>query len=481
MGWLELPDSLDSGIGMAAVEEVEALEGITSFNVLGMGGSSLTPEVLRTLFPDTQVALNVFDTVNPVTISEALASLDLTTAAFGVASKSGTTVEPLSLEGIFRSAISELGDIDPSSRFVALTDPGTPLAKRGAAGEFVAHVSTPENVGGRFSALSGFGMFPASVCGMPTRELAVSAMAMAMECRREDVGNPGIELGLFMAKNALRGRDKVTLALSPSLERFGLWLEQLLAESTGKNGRGLIPVAGEPVLPRNTYGDDRQFVCIALEGEDVAENPAYGDHPTLRIDVPGLPAIAGEFFRWEFATSVAASAIGVYPFDQPDVESAKRLAREALESETQSIGSSAPLGDAVDEIVERSREGDYVAIAAYLPESEELTSAVSELREAISSRTGAATTFGYGPRYLHSTGQLHKGGPDSVQLLAICQRSEVVVEVPGQSYTLGDLLSSQAVGDVLALRANSRYASLVEIEGDAVATVQAVADGNKQS
>ena len=481
LGWLDLPESLNSGIGLAGSGQRETITEFRSFNVLGMGGSSLTPEVLRTIFSDADINLNVFDTVNPISISEALDSLDLSTAVFGVASKSGTTLEPLSLESIFRSAMDECGVDNVSEHFVALTDHGTPLANRAADGEFSVHVSTPENVGGRFSALSGFGMFPASICGMPTDEMADSALAMASECRREDIGNPGIELGLFMAKNALRGRDKVTLVLSPSLERFGLWLEQLLAESTGKNGRGLIPVAGEPVLPRRLYGDDRQFVCIALAGEDVAENPAYGDHPTIRIEITDLPSVAGEFFRWEFATSVAASGIGVYPFDQPNVESAKQLAREALETDARSKWDTASLADAADGVIEGSREGDYVAIAAYLPESDRLTDAVSELRKAISGRTNAATTFGYGPRYLHSTGQLHKGGPNSVQLLAITQRSEVDVEVPGQSYTLGDLLVSQAVGDVRACRESGRRSSLVEIEGDTVGQIEAVADRIGQS
>ena len=475
MGWLDLPDSLRGGTGIAYPALRESMAGITSFNILGMGGSSLTPEVLRAVFPDTDVTLKVFDTVNPVYVCEAIDSLDLSTAAFAVASKSGTTAEPLSLERVFRSAMGDSGTNNVAEHFVAISDPVTPLAQRANDGEFAFHVATPENVGGRFSALSGFGMFPASICGMPVDEMIDSALAMAAECRREDDANPGIGLGLFMAKNALRGRDKVTFAMSPSLERFGLWLEQLLAESTGKNGRGLIPVASEPVLARSVYGDDRQFVCIALKGEDVAANPAYEDHPTYRIEIPDLPSIAGEFFRWEFATSVAASAIGVYPFDQPDVESAKQLARQALESDAANQDGPETLDDAVNSIINVSKDRDYVAITAYLPESEVLTEAVSELRKSISKCTGAATTFGYGPRYLHSTGQLHKGGPGSVQLLAITQSSEVDIAVPGQSYTLGELLASQAVGDVQACREKGRRASLVEVGDDAIGEIKTVA------
>ena len=222
MGWLNLPGSMRFGIGLANQSQRDALDGTTSLNILGMGGSSLTPEVLSHLFPDTKPALNVFDTVNPATIAEALDSMDLSSPTFAVASKSGTTVEPLSLESVFRQALRERGTENASNRFIAISDPGTPLADRAKNGEFAIHVETPVNVGGRFSALSAFGMFPASICNMPTDEMTASAMAMADRCRAEDETNPSVELGIFMARNAMRGRDKVTFVMSPSLELFGL-------------------------------------------------------------------------------------------------------------------------------------------------------------------------------------------------------------------------------------------------------------------
>ena len=470
MGWLNLPGSMRFGI--ANQIQLDVLGGITSLNVLGMGGSSLTPEVLSNLFPDTAPALNVFDTVNPSTIAESLDSMELSTAAFAVASKSGTTVEPLSLESVFRQAIKDAGVKNAAQHFVAISDPGTQLANRAENGEFAIHVESPANVGGRFSALTAFGMFPASICDMPTDEMTASAMAMADRCRAEDETNPGVELGLFMARNALRGRDKVTFVMSPSLERFGLWLEQLLAESTGKNGRGLVPIADEPILPAEAHGDDRQFIRISLSGEETAESPAFDSHPTCCIELPNRAAIAGEFFRWEFATSVAASGIGVYPFDQPDVESAKQFARAALEAGTGGTGNVQTLRDAIRITLSNGTAGDYVAIAAFLPESDALTNAVSGLRAAIGEASGMATTFGYGPRYLHSTGQLHKGGPNSVILLALTQDSTVDIDVPGQTYSLGDLLAAQAAGDVQACRDKERRAGLIKIESDAINEIE---------
>lgn len=470
MGWLDLPTALYD----RATPAETALSGITSFNILGMGGSSLTPEVLSHLFPESQPSLNVFDTVNPATISNAIDTLDLETSVFVVASKSGTTVEPLSLESVFREALEARGIGDVSSRFVAISDPETPLANRAETGQFALHIATPANVGGRFSALSAFGMFPAEICNMPIDEMKRSAVDMADRCGVENFTNPGIELGMFMASNALRGRDKVTFAMSPSLERFGLWLEQLLAESTGKNSRGLVPIAGEPPLPSDAYGNDRQFIRISVADEPQPDNPAFREHPTFNIELPDRPAIAGEFFRWEFATAVAACAIGVYPFDQPDVESAKQLARKALESDLDGRAYSESITDAINSVIANAEPRNYVSIAAYLPESSELTDAVSRLRAAISDSTKLATTFGYGPRYLHSTGQLHKGGPNSVTLLALTQDIGNDIQVPRQDFTLGQLLAAQAAGDVQALQQKSRKAHLVNLESDPIQEIVAL-------
>ena len=479
LGWLDLPERLNRGDGVPSDDLLGGFSWATSLTVLGMGGSSLTSEVLRFIFPHRAgcARLYVLDTVNPRSVRAHLEEIDLGTALFAVASKSGTTVEPLSLESVFRRCLEDSGVKDVSRHFVGLSDAGTVLAERALSGDFAAYIETPSNVGGRYSALTPFGMFPAALCGMPVDKMIESANGMFNECRGEDV-NAGLDLGMFLGKNALDGRDKVMLVISPSLERFGLWLEQLLAESTGKNGNGLVPIVFRPesggaVVP---LADDRQFVVVKLDGEDFPRllEPR---HPCFEITLPDRASIAGEFFRWEFATAVASAMIGVYPFDQPDVESAKNLAREILVSGNSSGSvTPSPLDVALERLLSKSTRGRYLVISAFLPESDRLTDMFGFLCGAISKRTGMATTFGYGPRYLHSTGQLHKGGPDSVMLLAIVQDdSEVDIPVPGADYSLGELSFSQSAGDVQAMRGLGRDAELAIVGEDAIGEVRRLA------
>ncbi len=477
LGWLELPSKLSQGAGIASQRVVESLNWATSCTVLGMGGSSLTPETLASMFHQHAPRLHVLDTVNPRAVRNHLNRIELSTALFIIASKSGTTIEPLALERIFRKELMVAGISDASSRFIAISDSESPLAQRAAAGDFLHLIQTPSNVGGRYSALSAFGMFPASICGMPVAEMAERAADMAELCREKSLHNPGLALGSFMARNALAGRDKVTILTSSSLQRFEMWLEQLLAESTGKHGKGLIPVVGEPILPRACYGDDRQFIAISLGSEDEAEIDAFQDHPVFRISLPDRASIAAEFFRWEFATAVASSIIGVYPFDQPDVEAAKASAGAILASdETSNAINPSALGDAINRLLRKPASGRYIAIAAYMPEAIELTEAFSNLRRAITLGTGVATTFGYGPRYLHSTGQLHKGGPDSVMLIAVTQDDEEFdLEVPGANYSLAQLSLAQAAGDVKAMTDRGRYAELAATKQDPIQEIRQIA------
>ncbi len=467
MGWLELPYSIQTG--MEPIKEIVSKlrvpqrtgEEITDLVVMGMGGSSMTPEVLRVLF-DVEpigVRLHVLDTVHPETIGSITRALPLNTTAFAVCSKSGTTVEPLSLEKHFRQALAEAGIKDPPRQLIAISDIDTPLSKRAQDGEFAHWIETPRDVGGRFSALTAFGMLPAVALGLDSDRLGQSAREMADRCKIDSVDNPGLKLGACLGTNALAGRDKVTLITSPGIERFGLWIEQLLAESTGKNGKGLVPIAGEPLLDPEYYGKDRNFLYIRLESTDNAATDAHvsrlrsNGHPVTTLEFADLYDLGGEFFRWEFATAVAGHILEIFPFDQPDVNAAKEAARAILDSGAlPSATSEVDLKSAIAQLIETPKAGDYVAIGAFMPESPEADQAFTELRTRITRKTGMATTFGFGPRYLHSIGQLYKGGPNTMRFLGVVSHGSVDIKVPGEQYTLGALTPAQAYGDFEVMR-----------------------------
>lgn len=479
LGWLDLPMRLSAlGMQFADLNSQLTADGFTDVVVLGMGGSSMTPLTLSSVFNHSgdrggsEIRLHAIDTVNPTSIANITKSLDLKTTLFFVSSKSGTTVEPLTLESHFRAAMPS--DDEPMANrrnFVALTDPGTPLAERARSGEFGTWVATPEDVGGRFSALSAFGMMPAAATGINIRQFAESAARMAQSCSIDSPDNPGLTLGAFMASNALQGRDKVTLITSNEYSMFGAWVDQLLAESTGKNGKGLIPVTGEPILTLDDFTSDRQFVVFKT-GEDMDRlNHAIfalrsSGYPIFVIEPPSSDKheIAGEFFRWQFATAAASSLMDIYPFDQPDVESAKVKSRELL-SNPSSVIESVPLARAIDQIVDESAPR-YVAVTAFLPESDELSTAFSDLRKAITQKTGMATTFGYGPRYLHSTGQLYKGGPQNAIVLGFVSGKYDHLAVPGESYTFGQLTEAQAGGDFMVMAEGGQTVLPIKLGSD---------------
>ena len=487
LGWLDLPVQLPM-----LAEQFEGLfnqltaDGFTDVVVLGMGGSSMTPLTLSSLFegqPDgsSRIRLHALDTVNPGTVSEISERLDLSKTLFFVSSKSGTTVEPLSLEAFFRSVMTDGSDQSTNKRnFIALTDPGTPLSDRARAGEFGTWISTPEKVGGRFSALSAFGVMPAAAIGLNIGNFAESAGRMAQECQPDSESNPGLELGAFMAANALAGRDKVTLLTSPKFSGLEMWVDQLLAESTGKNGKGLVPITGEPTLAPDQYGSDRQFVVFetgntASHFERVSGELEAAGHPVLTVRMPTSDRydIAGEFFRWQFAIAIAAALMGIYPFDQPDVEAAKVKSRELLSH-------SATEFDTVDltyalNTVNAAQSPSYVAIVAFLPESPGLTAAFSLLRKNISINTGMATTFGYGPRYLHSTGQLYKGGPQNATVLGFVSGKEDDLTVPGTGYTFGQLTEAQAGGDFIVMAEGGQTVLPIRLGNDPIGEIDTAA------
>ena len=481
LGWLDLPMRLSAlGQQFADLNSQLVADGFTDVVVLGMGGSSMTPLTLSSVFGEktntgSTIRLHALDTVNPTTVSAITESLDLGKTLFFVSSKSGTTIEPLTLESHFRAAMANSPESSFNRKnFVALTDPGTPLSERARAGEFGTWVSTPDDVGGRFSALCAFGMMPAAATGINIRLFAESAARMAQSCSVDSADNPGTALGAFMATNALAGRNKVTLITSDEYSLFGAWVDQLLAESTGKNGKGLVPVTGEPIMTLEDFGPDRQFVVFKT-GKDMdrldhaifalrsAEIPVFVIEPSSK----DKHEIAGEFFRWQFATAAASSLMDIYPFDQPDVESAKVKSRELLSDVSININA-IDLTDALNETVQHTAP-NYVAITAFLPESPELTAAFSNLRKAISEKTGMSTTFGYGPRYLHSTGQLYKGGPQNAIVLGFVSGKYDHLAVPGESYTFGQLTKAQAGGDFMVMAEGGQKVLPIELGDDPTA------------
>jgi glucose-6-phosphate isomerase len=475
-GWLDLPDRMADLVDdlITFADEVR-IDGFTDLVLLGMGGSSLGPLVLGRVFGTSPgyLHLHVLDSTLPGQIRAVENRVDLRRTLFLISSKSGTTIEPLSVAAFFRGRLEEIGVENPDARFIVATDPGSSLETMANERGFKRVFDTPVDVGGRFSVLSRFGLLPAALVGVDLEKLLGPAVAMAQACRASDdpETNPGALLGATLGGLAVAGRDKVTIVTSPRLSSIGLWVEQLLAESTGKNGRGLVPVADEPFYSVSEYGDDRNFVYIRLAGDDNTRTDAHmstlgnAGRPVTRIELGQNYDLGAEFFRWEFAVAVAATAISVYPFDQPDVEGGKMFTRNLLESRD-ATGQTLPDAPDVDEIVKSvasASPGDYVAILGYIPESPEVDSAVSELRAAITRRTGIATTFGYGPRYLHSTGQLHKGGPDGVIGLALVAGNEDALAASRAdsgtetevAYGFESLFVAQLLGDLEALRAKA--------------------------
>ena len=475
LGWLELPASMGRQVAELDGFAGEVLScGYRHLALLGMGGSSLGPEVLRRTFGSRPgyPELLVLDATLPSWIEAVDARIDPASTLFLVSSKSGTTIEPNTLYSYYRRRVAAIvGEERAGENFIAVTDAGTPLEKLGAREHFRRVFATPPEVGGRYSVLSYFGLVPASLIGLDLPRLLDSAQSMRESCAVSPAGeNPGARLGAAMASLAQAGRDKLTLVTSPALAGFGLWVEQMLAESLGKSGKGIIPVANETLLSPECYADDRLFVYLRLEGADntdtdVLVDSLAGNHPVVRLRLGDRYDLGGEFYRWEFATAVAGHLLGVHPFDQPDVQGAKDMTDRVLDEfvatgQLPEVESSHSL----ESLLDAAGPGDYLAILAYLPDSPEVNEQLDNLRRRISQQYNIATTAGFGPRYLHSTGQLHKGGPDSgifLQLTADCGSR---IEIPGRPYSFGTLAEAQASGDYLALKALGRRVARVRLE-----------------
>ena len=478
LGWLDVPTGMQPEL-----ERVEALaeevrhDGITTVYLLGMGGSSLCAEVMRSVYGvrDGYPQLVVMDTTDEAAIHGALARLEPARTLFLVASKSGGTIEPASMEKVFWQHMSSaLGD-QAGRQFVAVTDPGTELARLAETRGYRKSFLNPPDIGGRFSALSLFGLVPGALIGAPMRELLAGAADMAAGCRQESYKNPGLDLGVFIGFNAAEGRDKLTVLLPPSLHALGLWIEQLVAESTGKHGKGALPVVDEPLGRPDEYGTDRAFVAISTDKDapDAARLAALeaAGRPLLRLSTR-IAGLGAEFFRWEFATAVAGAVLGINPFDEPNVSEAKEKTKAILAKGDFTGGApvasengvsvfssafTAPTPAAViHEAIESLGPRDYVAFLSYLPNEPASEGVVAEIRERIRAAKHTASTYGVGPRYLHSTGQYHKGGPNTCVAFVITGEDATSTSIPGAPFTFAQLKRAQAVGDYQTLEAHDR-------------------------
>jgi transaldolase/glucose-6-phosphate isomerase len=506
LGWLTIAEQVRADA--AALAEFAAgvrADGLRDVLLLGMGGSSLGPEVLGTClgaangFP----RLHVLDSTDPGQVRRFTHSIDPARTLFIVSSKSGTTLEPnVMMEYFYALAADAVGRPAAGGRFVAITDPGSQLQRHAEQNGFRRVFFGVPAIGGRYSVLSSFGMVPLALTGHDVGAFLDRARAMADACGPQvpAAENPGVALGLAIGLAAHNGRDKVTFLAPPSLAAFGAWMEQLIAESTGKNGKGIIPVAGETIGASAAYGNDRLFIVMRdlsrpEPGFDRAV-AALGDVPMIEIEANGPASLGQEFFRFEFATAVAGAVIGINPFDQPDVEASKVATRTMTEAfartgtlpkdepvliegpialyadprnvrELRAAGAASSLQSWLKAQFSRLQGGDYVAILAYLDGDGERLHMLESLRDTIRDKTRAATCLQFGPRFLHSTGQAYKGGPNTGVFIAITADAAADLSIPGRKLSFGLIEAAQARGDLQVLVERGRRIIHVHLTGDA--------------
>jgi len=503
LGWLDVIGSMGERLPalQALATEVGEL-GWRDCVLLGMGGSSLCPEVLRSSFgsAEGQPTLHVLDTTDPLAIARVTGAIDPKATGYVVSSKSGTTLETLSHLAHFWEVTAAATDT-PGAHFIAVTDPGTPLATLALDRGFLHLFQNPPDIGGRYSALSMFGLVPAAIIGIDCGLLLERAANMRRACAAGVAGdlNCGLSLGTVMGALHDQGRDKVTILAPKAIEAYSLWAEQLIAESTGKEGKGIIPIGDEPIGDPSVYAGDRLFVALRI-GDDAAfdrsiEALKSAGHPVIVFDLADTHDLAAEFFRWEFATAVAGAHLGIDPFDEPNVQESKDNTRAVLQQYQQSgalpdepaavsdgalrvygdvTGSSA--SGALAAYLDTANPGDYVALMAYVTPDEANARALQHLRVAIRDTRRLATTLGFGPRFLHSTGQLHKGGPNTGVYIQITADDGTDVAIPGQPFTFSVLKRAQAAGDLQSLRSHGRRVVRVHIAGDLDAGLASLTD-----
>jgi transaldolase/glucose-6-phosphate isomerase len=502
LGWLDLPSKtpIETDRWNRLAREIDE-EGFTDIVLIGMGGSSLAPEVFAsTLAPGEEgLRFHLCDTTHPAAISALEGAITPDKTAFIVSSKSGKTIETLSLFHYFYARIAGLKP-EAGRHFIAVTDPGTPLEALATERSFRSIVRGDPDVGGRFSALSAFGLFPARLAGIDPARLLPLAADMERTCgpgTAED-GNPALRLGAALGELTLAGLDKVTFLASQSLKALPVWIEQLIAESTGKDGKGILPVVGERASAPDAYSKDRVFVHHALaEEENVTQNAILRSveargFPVVRIILETEDDLGAEMYRWEVAIAAACAVLSVHPFNQPDVEGAKRLAREAMdrsEGTGDAKGGSAGGADGLaidlardpaaswrglDRLLAKRRPGDYIALQAYLEPSREMADRLQALRVRLSQLAQVPVTMGFGPRYLHSTGQLHKGGPDRGIFLQLVDTPAKDLPIPESEHTFRELIRAQSAGEWQALQALGRRVLRLELGAEARASLDAL-------
>ncbi|MDA1330064.1 MAG: glucose-6-phosphate isomerase [Chloroflexi bacterium] len=490
LGWLDIADRMQCEVGRLEDFARKVREaGIRHVLLMGMGGSSLAPEVFSRMMGASKgyPSLDVLDSTDPAAVRERMAQFKPQETLYVVSTKSGGTVETISFfKTFYNQAREALGEADVGQHFVAITDPGSKLealAKDFGFGEIF--ISDP-NIGGRYSALSYFGLVPAALLGIDLDRLLAGAIHMAKACGAERPAgeNSGAQLGLAMAELAKAGRDKLTFVTAEALAPFGDWAEQLIAESTGKSGTGILPVVGEPRMAAEAYGTDRVFVGLWIDDADpdLADVTEAGQ-PVIRIDWEDIYDLGAQFFVWEFATAVAGYGMGIQPFNQPNVEAAKVQARKMTEAYIQSgilpEADTAGLGaETLLAFVDQAQAGDYLAIQAYVQPSGENEAALQGLRSALLARSGLATTLGFGPRFLHSTGQLHKGDGGNglfIQLISPPPSEDLVIPLEAgasrSEISFGVLKQAQALGDAQALREAGRRVISMIVDRDVAAQV----------
>jgi transaldolase/glucose-6-phosphate isomerase len=494
LGWLTVVEQMQSQLHEITDFAESVRRDFSHIVVLGMGGSSLCSEVTRRVFGKREgyPTLEVLDSTVPEAVANLEARIDVGRTLFMVASKSGGTTEPMVFHRYFYDRVKAIKGKDAGDNFIAVTDPGTQLVKDADRDHFRKIFLNPPDIGGRYSALSKFGLVPAAISGVAVGTLLDRAAHAAHVAFIPAVKkNPIAMLGVVLGSLAAAGRDKLTIIAPAPLDTLGLWVEQLIAESTGKEGKGIVPIAGEPPLDVKSYGKDRLFACVRMRNSDETQRLrelTSAGHPVIDIVLEDGLDLGEIFFAWEFATAVAGAILGIDAFDQPNVQESKDNTKKLLEefkstSNMTTAAAQVPVSEAdkIAALLGKVKAGDYVALTEYFAETPARNKMIDTIRTEIGNALGVATTTGYGPRFLHSTGQLHKGGADNGVFLQLTGGRGPDIPIPAEKYTFGVLVRAQAIGDFQSLHSRNRRAISISLGDDVDGGLQQLATAVKNA